>query len=251
MEQRKREDGTVIISHRHRFIFIKTAKTAGTTVELYLRQFCGPDDIVSPLHIDDELLARSAGIIGPQNHESRLKAPWHLRRRDIPWVRDHHRYPVVNRFYNHMPATLIRDEIGDEIWTTYTKFTIVRDPWDRVVSNYYWRNRKSRNERHPLEESVERAGNNWKLYTIDGRSEIDSFFRFESLQADLEALRDRLGFDGEVNLLRAKGGIRPQRSSARELLTEQQVQRIAELAHNEIEMFGYRWDGPEPPDNNS
>ena len=54
-----------------------------------------------------------------------------------------------------------------------------------------------------------------------------------------------------MNLVQAKSGIRPPRSSARDLLTEQQAQRIAELAHNEIEMFGYRWDGPEPPDNNS
>jgi hypothetical protein len=36
----------VIVSHRHRFIFIKTTKTAGTSVEMFLRQFCGPVDLV-------------------------------------------------------------------------------------------------------------------------------------------------------------------------------------------------------------
>jgi hypothetical protein len=44
----------VIVSHRHRFIFIKTTKTAGTSVEMFLRQFCGPDDIVTSLRRDEE-----------------------------------------------------------------------------------------------------------------------------------------------------------------------------------------------------
>jgi len=37
----------MIISHRHRYIFIKTRKTAGASVELALVQSCGPDDIMT------------------------------------------------------------------------------------------------------------------------------------------------------------------------------------------------------------
>src|SRR5262245_14307166 len=39
----------MIISHEHQFIFLKTRKTAGTSVELALRQLCGPDDIIAPI----------------------------------------------------------------------------------------------------------------------------------------------------------------------------------------------------------
>lgn len=39
----------MIISHEHKFIFLKTRKTAGTSVELALRQLCGPDDIIAPI----------------------------------------------------------------------------------------------------------------------------------------------------------------------------------------------------------
>ena len=39
----------MIISHKHKFIFIKTKKTAGTRVKVYLSQFCGSDDIITPI----------------------------------------------------------------------------------------------------------------------------------------------------------------------------------------------------------
>jgi len=37
----------MIVSRRHRFIFIKTHKTAGTSIEISLSRYCGASDIVS------------------------------------------------------------------------------------------------------------------------------------------------------------------------------------------------------------
>ena len=45
----------MIVSHSHRFIFIKTRKVAGTSVELFLSQFCGEEDIVTTLGPDEKL----------------------------------------------------------------------------------------------------------------------------------------------------------------------------------------------------
>ncbi len=38
----------MILSHKNRFIFIKTRKTAGTSIEAYLRNFLGENDIATP-----------------------------------------------------------------------------------------------------------------------------------------------------------------------------------------------------------
>jgi hypothetical protein len=46
----------MIISHEHKFIFLKTKKTAGTSIELAVSQLCGPDDVITPLAMADEVL---------------------------------------------------------------------------------------------------------------------------------------------------------------------------------------------------
>ena len=41
-------------SHEHKFIFLTTKKTAGTSIELALTQLCGTDYIIAPLTEIDE-----------------------------------------------------------------------------------------------------------------------------------------------------------------------------------------------------
>ena len=40
----------MIISHKHKFIFFKTRKTAGTSLQIALSEFCGSDDIITGSH---------------------------------------------------------------------------------------------------------------------------------------------------------------------------------------------------------
>jgi hypothetical protein len=40
------------VSHEHKFIFLKTKKTAGTSIELALTQLCRPDYIIRAAHPD-------------------------------------------------------------------------------------------------------------------------------------------------------------------------------------------------------
>ena len=58
----------MILSHKYKFIFLKTNKTAGTSIELALSKFCEAEDIITPVTPQDEELRRSLGHPGPQNH---------------------------------------------------------------------------------------------------------------------------------------------------------------------------------------
>ena len=146
----------MIVSHRHRFIFVKTAKTAGSSVELYLRQFCGPDDIVPYLVPDDERLARSIGAGRPRNHGIRRLMPWEICSEILADARRRRKWPKHRRYRNHQRANEIPGLIGDVVWREYRKITIVRDPWDTTVSRYYWPSkRRAEDPVAALDEAVE------------------------------------------------------------------------------------------------
>jgi hypothetical protein len=43
----------MILSHTRKFIFIKTRKVSGTSMEISLSQFCGEGDIITPISYED------------------------------------------------------------------------------------------------------------------------------------------------------------------------------------------------------
>jgi hypothetical protein len=82
----------VIVSHEHGFVFMKTRKTAGTSVEIALSRVCGDDDVITPVTDDDELLRRARGGRGPQHH---LEPP-----------------NLGRNAFNHMPVSMVRKMLG-------------------------------------------------------------------------------------------------------------------------------------------
>ncbi len=123
----------MIISHDHRFIFVKTRKTAGTSIEVFLARHLGPEAIVTPVF--PEVDGHEA-----RHHDDRFNPlPQVLRQRRVaPAWRDLRRRRT---FYNHMPAARIRERVGAKVWNSYFKFCFERNPWDKVVSWYYFRQR--------------------------------------------------------------------------------------------------------------
>lgn len=239
----------MIISHRHRFIFLKTRKTAGTSVELFLRQFCGPDDVITRDAVADERLAASLDLPVAQNHGEELVPPWRWRRRDLWWARRNRAWPRHFAFRSHQPASALVHLVDPEVWETYRKITVVRDPWEVAVSMYHWR----RSNHRPgttldlsMDAAVERSGLNWRTYTIDDVPVVDHVVRHERLVDDLEQLCGTLGLVPTVPLPRAKATSRPPDQPAHRVLTLDQARRVAELAAPEIELFGYEWRGDEP-----
>ena len=104
----------MIVSHKHKFIFLKTNKTAGTSIEIALSRICGPDDIITPLNKEDK---SDLTILGPQNH---LAPFWSYKPRDI--ARFLIRKTPKKNFFNHMSAKSAKKILGDDIWNSYYKF---------------------------------------------------------------------------------------------------------------------------------
>jgi hypothetical protein len=236
----------MIVSHEHRFVFLKTRKTAGTSVELALSNLAGDDAIVTPL---EPLEARH----DPRNYEALPPparpgdpSPAETTRRDelirrAELIRQARTDPQCVRYipyFSHMPAWLARAKLGDEIWDGYFKFCFERNPWDKVASVYWWRHRNSEDP-PPFEEwlpGVVKSLSDWPLYSIDGELAVDAVGRYEDLPTDLAAFLERVGAPaGDLRLPRAKSGFRRQD----DLYSPATVEEVRQVFSREIEMLGY------------
>jgi hypothetical protein len=227
----------MILSHRHRFIFIKTFKTAGTSLEIALSRYCGPDDVITPiLYPEDNRLRRELGYRGQQHYH-------------IPWSRHSAGEKVTAllkrrriAFFNHCSARMVRNRIDPDIWRSYFKFCVERNPWDKAVSAYYWEHQVE--PRPPFAEFLhQRYGGAlaYDLYSLDGVVALDQVYRFEAMDEMCRDLGQRLGLPGPLELPRTKTVQRKDRRHYREVLAPAERDQIAIMAAREIAAFGYRW----------
>jgi hypothetical protein len=200
----------VIVSHRHRFIFVKTLKTAGTSIEVFLSQICGPDDIVTPIlpHVEPHV---------PRNHDG---------------------------FYNHMPATDIRTRVGPDVWRTYFKFCVERNPWDKTLSFYHMQNVREGGGL-TFDEFLGRGDLpvNCPQYTDETGVIVDRVLRYERLTIELAEVFAALGipFAGSLGV-NAKSEYRTDRRPYREIYTAAQAEIVCRAFAREIELHGYRFE---------
>ena len=227
----------MIVSFEHKFIFMKVPKTAGTSVEVFLSQVAGDDAIVTPVkppEPDHE----------PRNYEStraNVRAAYAHALPDRAALARTRAAVKGNRplYFNHMSAQLARDRIGTKRWEQFFKFCFERNPWDKVISSYFW---ETRNDavRPPFDEWMNVLGNiksDRRLYTIDNQTVVDFVGRYEQLEADLRTALERSGVTTTIELPRAKGTVR--RTDARLVINAAADAAIAREFAPEIEQFGY------------
>jgi hypothetical protein len=224
----------MIVSHEHRFIFVKTRKTAGTSIEVYLAKHLGPDAIVTPVY-QPEIPGHLA-----RNYE----APTARSRALTARFRKNQRRAIERErwFFNHIPAEAIRARLGRRIWDSYFKFTFERNPWEKTVSDYYFRSANGK-ERGSFRDYVLQAAlpSDWSLYTIGGQLAVDFVGSYADLDADLKRALAHTSWTAPVELGFEKASSRPKDgASAAAVFDEETSARVATVFAHEIAQFGYK-----------
>lgn len=183
----------MIVSHRHKFIFIKTHKVAGTSIEFALTRFAGEDGIVTPFTVrSDEQERLQAGFGGARNHETE-----------------------GGSYRNHMPAEDVRALLGRELFESYFKFSVERNSYDKAVSMFAWMNRDPARPRGSsfddfIAQGGARPAADFGRYCVDGQVAMDAMVLYHDLQAGLDTIAERLDLPGRIDIsqIRRKSGYR-------------------------------------------
>jgi len=228
----------MIVSHKHRYIFIKTRKTAGTSVEIALSVNCGPNDIIT-LKVDEKIKSKLR-YKAAQNYKINRKG-----------IIDHLMglLGFDKFYYPHIPAYKIRKIIGEEIFSNYHKFCVVRNPWDRVVSTYFWRLKNSDYFNLDVEttftdfidQSSSEILSDKHLFTVDGKSMVDTVIRYENLDSELNNALSKLGLP-KAELPNAKSGTRASKAHYSTYYDDKSLEKINQICAWEIDKFGYTFE---------
>jgi hypothetical protein len=228
------------IDHRHRFIFVHIPKTAGISVMLALQR-------------------------------TRVKLEFN-RRNVMPRLLDHpHRVAILRRLREfstlgtmtnyveqHLPATVLREFVSDEVWRSYFKFSFVRNPWDLCVSTFYYTKRTF--ETSPEAAAADpdfayliarsdfagylralplfgrHADMSSYLVDDDGELLVDFVGRFERIEEDFAEICRRLQVSATLTH-ENKGD----RLGYREYYTPETSELVARHYARDIERFGYEF----------
>ena len=159
----------MLISHKFKFIFIRTVKTAGTSIEIQLSNLMSDKDVVTeikPVH---------------EKHNPRNQ--------------------IYNnkKFFNHMSAKNIRDIIGDKIFRNYYKFCVEREPVDKCISHFSMFKNSVHHKSIITKMSWKEYINSHYLpidylkYTENEKIIVDEIIKYEDLQNQLQKVLTNLG----------------------------------------------------------
>jgi hypothetical protein len=203
----------MIVSHKHKFIFVKTKKTAGSTLEALLYPYLGQEDYCTGSTRDG-----TPPLNTPPDTNGHLT-----------WQGIRHVFP--------------------EAWNDYFKFTIERNPWDKCVSSYYWHQKIKPDQfaNMPFEDYIMTCTMlpvDWLNYAQGDMIAVDKVYKYEEMWEMYSDLNERFGFDikqEQTYNTRMKAGIR-KNDDYRTMYNDKTIARVAELFKHEIDLLGYSYE---------
>lgn len=223
----------MLVSHTHKFIYLKTKKTAGTSTEAWLERYCLPPDVDDLGAHSRSMIISDYGITG-----GRYK-----------------KISAGDQFYNHMPCDKIANQLSKE-WKEYYKFANTRNPWDRLVS-MWWNDIANFPPKFfdmPFE-FLRKRFSHWAKsdaamtmmlaektrYCIGDQYALDGIIRYEHLEEDLSDLAKQLDLDYDpINFPAYKTDWRKRSESYQDYYVDQDtIDRVAVGSAFEVNQFGY------------
>ena len=220
-----------------------------SSLEAYLSQYCGPNCILTTLYppVEGHEPRNYTGYFNPSPDLISALSLGSLRSIKNEAVAVLDRLKNKTKYTPHMPAYLIRSRIPRRIWDSYYKFCVERNPWDKMVSYYYWQKKlKEVGEEISFSEYIVNTNFRGDTYRYMSKNLdhllVDRVLRYENLNEELEEVFTSLSipYKGSLPFL-AKHKARKKEGSYRDYYDKQLEDLVRERFHREIELLGFEF----------
>jgi len=221
----------MIISHKYKFIFIKTHKTASTSVCIDLGDKCADTDIVSSLAEHDK-----------ENEIAKKHRP-----------RNYENFKTRSKNISHITIEEVRSCLKNEkIFNNYFKFCVEREPVDKMLSHFLWHHRERCKDKLFWKRNVDFIWQEWvkipmqhrnynfDWWTIDGELAVDKILRYENLNKELKETCKNLGFDIELTSKAKASHRRGENKIEEPIITKEQIEFIYDKHKYSNKFTGYK-----------
>ena len=148
----------------------------------------------------------------------------------------------------HVYATKMKDAQYSDYWNDYFKFSFVRNPWDKMVSQYYFNHTKWVKPDTSFSQYIKKMGAGIKITAYeylhlpylqdkDKTVLVDFIGRFESLQEDFNAVCDKI----ETPRLNLRHVNKSNHKHYTEYYDDETREIVADKFKEDIDHFGYKF----------
>ena len=258
----------MIISHKHKFIFLHSRKCAGSSMEVVLNKYLGPNDIqigswTETLRGEGKMNKKAItdAFFSPSSWGSLLKniiankiskGEMNLPRVVNTSIKQH--YQNTLGINPACPTADLVMRFDPEAWKGYFKFAFVRNPFDFEISDYFWRTKEMSQKIEfkeflkkklkiidDTEEVVPFPSTNWPIYSINNVVALDYVGIFEDLNDHVTLIGNRIGLPLDINKFpRVKSGFQKP-SDFRDLYDHECIEMVYILHKYEFDHFKYTY----------
>ncbi len=206
-----------MISLEKKFIFVHIPKTGGNAIQLVLAPYA-IDEIV--FNKQQAAFNESVGEV----HRFGIRNP-HMELRKHSTIAD-------------VSAQWKEELLGS--WNEYFKFTVVRNPWERLVSYYFSPNlNRTRFDREEFLDFVksDQVKPQFDFLSINGTVAMDRLVRFESVEREFSELCQRFGIEGNLTAVNES-----QHDPYPEYYDRELIETVNHYHRKDIDLLGYTYN---------
>lgn len=244
----------MLVSHEYKFIFLKSIKTGSTSTYSFFLPYCLPE--------------KKAKEYDSENLKNTKKQAGVYKEGIVGLIKKN---KSINEHVNAIRVKKILDNIDCNIWKNYFKFSIVRNPFDLLVSLYFYKfqlmepikkfipfiNAKNLKE-HKKNFSkflnnlhffklINNKPKSYSFYKIKNNYVCDYLIKYENLKEDIEYVCKQCNIKNYnlINLKNHRSDTKPEKFKYKNMYRDMYNDKTKELVYNfykeDFEKFDYKF----------